>query len=342
MNLPSAVEMFAVVQDPTIMQSTRRSIEDFRGDYRNLAKLLQLSWGENSQQALSYSAEFLESFLNAPGAKPALTPALYQGDVLLGFAAGFSRTVNYRGRDLQLATNSFLSILPEYKKFGFGIVLWSELVKRARAQGFDGMLNFCVSGEPMNQMIEGSCRRLDLPVSRIFSVRYMSSLLKPQAFTAAPHVSGIGPVEDFLSLANTLAASQPLARKWNVEEAEWQCLRRTDGIFAHASHGSRRGILTGYVMPILDRDSTKCLLVEDILWSELHPEERIQLLDQFLSRAVSHGARMASVPDLGYSDLSPFKKFRFFPARRVLNCYLTLFDSNLPLEKLPSMYIDVF
>ena len=60
------------------------------------------------------------------------------------------------------------------------------------------------------------------------------------------------------------------------------------------------------------------------------------------SRAVSHGARMASVPDLGYTDLSPFKKFRFFPARRVLNCYLTVFKGNVHLERLPSMYIDVF
>jgi hypothetical protein len=111
---------------------------------------------------------------------------------------------------------------------------------------------------------------------------------------------------------------------------------------AHASHGSRRGILTGYVMPIVDRESTKCLLIEDIFWGTLHPEERIHLLHQFLSRAVLLGARMASLPDLGYSDLSPFKKFRFFPARRVLDCYLTLFNSNLPLEKLPSMYIDVF
>jgi hypothetical protein len=329
-------------KDPTIMPGTRRSIENFRGDYQNLAELLRLSWGENSQQALYYSAEFLESFLNAPGAQSTLTPALYQDDALLAFAAGFNRTIEYRSQSFQLATNSFLSVLPEYKKFGFGIVLWSELVKRARANGLDGMLNFCVNGEPMNQMIEGSCRRLNLPVHRIFSVRYMSSLLQPQAFVAAPDVSPSTHVEDFLSLAAKLAASQPLARKWTLEEAEWQCLRRTGGIFAHASYGSRRGFLTGYVMPIQDRERTKCLLVEDIFWDELHHEERIQLLHQFLSRAVSQGARMASVPDLGYADLSPFKKFRFFPARRVLHCYLTFFKGNLPLETLSSMYLDVF
>jgi hypothetical protein len=84
------------------------------------------------------------------------------------------------------------------------------------------------------------------------------------------------------------------------------------------------------------------LLVEDVLWEELEPDERLQLLYRFLGEAVSQGAQMASVPNLGYADLQPFKRTRFFPTRRVLHCYLTLFDSNLPLATLPSLYLDVF
>jgi len=95
-------------------------------------------------------------------------------------------------------------------------------------------------------------------------------------------------------------------------------------------------------MPIDNRERTKCLLVEDIFWDELELEERISLLHQFLSTAVSHGAQMATVPILGYTDLSAFKKARFFPTRRVLHCYLTLFNGNLLPETLPSMYLDVF
>jgi hypothetical protein len=328
-------------KDPTTVQGTRRSIENFRGDYQNLANLLERSWAENSQQALHYSAEFLQSFLTAPGARPSLAPAFYQDDTLVGFASGFLRGVEHRGHSLQLVTNSFLSVLPEYKKSGLGIVLWSELVKRARAGGFDGMINFCVDGEPMNGMIEGSCRRLDLPVQRIFSVRYMSSLLKAADFSASTAPAAVS-VNDFLSLASPLVSSQPLALKWTAEEAEWQCLHRAGCIAAHSAHGSRRGILTGYVMPISDRERTKCLLVEDVLWDELLHDERVQLLHQFLAQAVSHGAQMATVPILGYADLAAFKKSRFFPTRRVLHCYLTFFRGNLPLETLPSMYLDVF
>ena len=83
-------------------------------------------------------------------------------------------------------------------------------------------------------------------------------------------------------------------------------------------------------------------MVEDVLWEQLQPEERSELLGQFLSQALSQGAQMATVPMLGYADLSAFKKFRFFPTRRVLHCYLTLFKDHFPLEPLPSMYVDAF
>jgi hypothetical protein len=323
------------------MQGTRRTLQDFRGDYPALADLVQSSWAENSQQGLCYSPEFLQSFLTSPDSSPSLAPALYQDDKLIGFASGFTRNVEYRSQALRLFTSSFLSVLPEFKKYGYGIVLWNELVKRARAAGFQGMLNFCVDGEPMNRMVEGASLRLKLPVQRIFSVRYMSALLKPTSVVPASVLSPEA-ISDFLDLAAPLLSSQPLARRWSRAEAEWQCLHRTAAVCAHVRHDSRRGVLTGYVTPILDRDRTKCLIVEDILWGDLHPDERLALLRQLLAQASALGAKMATVPVLGYADIAPFKKARFFPTRRVLHCYLVLFEENIPLETLPSMYVDVF
>jgi hypothetical protein len=332
-------------EERATVQGTRRSIADFRGDIQGLAELLQRSWEENSQQALYYSSEFLASFLSAPGFTVSLAPSFYQNDQLIGFASGFPRQAVYNGRPLQLVTNSFLSVLPEFKKSGLGVLLWTELVQRCQAGGYDGMINFCIDGEPMNRMIEGCCKRLKLPVQRILSVRYMSGLLKAETLAAGAEstaTSSAVRVEDFLDLAVPLAASQPLSRLWNRKEADWQCFRRAGAVVAEVAHESRRGILTGYVMSILDRDRTKVLLVEDVFWAELGLAERQDLLRQFLSQAVAQGAQMATLPMLGYADLAAFKKFRFLPTRRTLHCYLTLFKSDLPLESLPSMYMDVF
>ena len=324
------------------MQASRRAIDTFRGDYAALESVIERSWVGNSQQALSYSAEFLKSLLTAPGTTPALMPALYENDAMLGFVAGFPRLARYRGTSHRLVTNTLLSVLPEYQKSGFGIVLWTELVKRIRAAGFAGMLNFCVDGEPMNRMVEGCCHRLKFPIQRVMSIRYMSAMLKPEGLDVPAAVPTASSVEDFMALVAPLADSEPLARQVSEEEARWQCFHRTGAVFVQATHGSRRGILTGYIMPVLDAQRTKCLLVEDVLWHELETDERVTLLRQFLSLAAAQGARIATVPMLGYADLTAFKKLRFLPTRRLLHCYLTMFDGSIPAETLSSMYLDVF
>jgi hypothetical protein len=253
--------------------------------------------------------------------------------------------VKFNGREQKIIVISFLTVLPEYKKKGLGIILWSELVNRARAAGFDGMMNYCVDGEPMNTMIVGSCNRLKLPIARIFSARYMSTVLRSDDQSEGLNKNNQQAVDIFLELAAPLADSQPLARIWSKPEAEWQCARRSEPIVETFSAEGRSGLLTGYIMPISDKQQTRCLLIEDILWGTLTVEERQTLLQKFLQKAAGSGVRLATVPVLGYADMEPFKKARFQSTRRVLHAYLTLWSAghaDLPSEPLPSMYLDIF
>src|SRR3990172_7868341 len=123
-------------------------IEDFRGDFAEAASLLQRSWGENDRRPLLYTADFLRSCFDYPGASFSLAPTLYEGPQPLAFVAGFPRRIRFEKRDLNILVISLLTVSPQYKKKGYGVVLWSELVKRAQARGFDGMVNYCVDGEP--------------------------------------------------------------------------------------------------------------------------------------------------------------------------------------------------
>ena len=227
----------------------------------------------------------------------------------------------YGGESFRFVTNSYLSISPEYKKFGFGIVLWSELAKRIRTAGFDGMLNFCVVGEPMDKMIEGCCRRLRLSAERVFSVRYISSVLQP---SNDHYHSGDLPatcVTDFVELASAVTRSQPLAREWTSEEAEWQCVHRTNVVTAHLRAGTRRGILTGYIMSISDAVRTKCLLVEDILWNELEIPERLNCCDVFFLRLLRPELGWPPFLFLATLTMVPLRNFDFF--RPAVFCTVT-------------------
>ncbi|MBV9499428.1 MAG: hypothetical protein JO138_08630 [Acidobacteriaceae bacterium] len=339
----SGKEQSALLSDDTRrIDRATPAIDNFRGDYANLAALIQKSWSENNRQPLLYTPDFLKSLFEYPEASFSLAPTLYTGTNPIAFSAGLPRRMRFRGRDIRVVTSTLLTVSPESKKHGYGIVLWSELVKRARAAGFDGMLNFCIDGEPMNGMIVGCARRLNLPIERIFSAHYSSVLLRPAGSREPTPDSDNGSVEELLRLAAPLSDSVPLGRLWSAEEAQWQCMHRAGAITARHTAGSRSGMLTGYVMEVDRPDRAQCLLVEDVLWGTLTADERLYLLRKLLHRAAASGVRMATVPDLHYADMQPFTVAGFRSSKRILHAYLTIWNGDALTEPLPSIYLDVF
>src|SRR4029077_5371358 len=314
-------------------------IEDFRGDFAPVAALIQESWKENGKQGLFYTPEFLSSCLDYPGSSYSLAPALYEGETPRVFVAGFPRTIRYQGRELRVVLCTLLSVSSEYKKSGYGVVLWSELVKRAQAAGYDGVVNYCVEGEPMNGMILGCCRMLKLPSERIFSVRYLMRLLQPKPAGSRADEQGISS-EEFQRIAAASGNEIPLMRVWTAEEIRWQ-LHRHGGVVASHRFGRKEGLMTGYLMQAANPQKTKCLLIEDVLWGTLENEERLTLVEKMLNRGTQAGAQIALLPCLGYADIAPFRAARFRSSPRTLHCYLTIFKGEPAPKPVSSMYLDV-
>ena len=321
---------------------SQRTIEDFRGNFEELAVFMQRSWAENKSQPLLYTEGYLKSCFSYPGASFSLAPALYEDSRIVGFIAGFPRRMHYKGKELQIIVVSFLTVASEYKRSGYGIILWSELVKRARAAGFVGLINYCVDREPMANMMLGCFQRMKVRASRIYSIRYLTRLMQQKQSMTDQEDIGQGLVEGFVRTASRMADDVPLARVWSLEEAEWQCRRRAGSIVVSHSSGGRKGFLTGYVMHVADRDKTKCLLIEDVLWNDLEGGERQALVQRLVERSATLGARMAVVALQGYADPEAFFKSRFLRSSRLLHAYLGLWDEGLDPEPLSSIYVDVF
>ncbi|MCX6347921.1 MAG: GNAT family N-acetyltransferase [Candidatus Aureabacteria bacterium] len=317
-------------------------IENFRGDFDQIASLIQLSWAENVKRPLLYTSEFLSSFFAYPGADFSFAPALYEGPKPVAFIAGFPRRARFQGREVHILVSAFLSVASEHKRKGYGIVLWSELVKRAQAAGFDGLMSYCVEGEPMDGMILGSFRRLGVPAERLFSIPYLSRLIWLKEPGGGEEKLPDEIVEAFQELATPILNQTPLARIWSRPEAAWQCVQRQGALIALLSRGPRRGILTGYIMQIADRKQTKCLLLEDLFWGNLEPEERTSLVREIMSKAVAAGVQMVTVPVLSYCDMEPLHLAGFRPSTRTLHAYLSIWTGRSALGALPSMYLDVF
>jgi len=303
---------------------------------------MQRSWAENKSQPLLYTPEFLASCFSYPGASFHLAPTLYEDGRIVAFVAGFPRRVHYQGKELQIIITALLTVANDHKKSGFGIVLWTELVRRARHAGYDGVMSYSVEGESMTNMMLGCYQRMRVPACRIFSVRYLTRLMPPKRSTTDSENVDQGLIESFLRVASKASEAVPLGRIWSREEAEWQCRRRSDPIVVNHSSGGRQGFLTGYVMQVADQNKTKCLLVEDVLWNDLAVEERPTLVKKLLDRSASAGVRLAVVPLLGYADPDPFVKSRFLRSARVLHAYLGLLNEGLETEPVSSFYVDVF
>lgn len=316
-----------------------RSFEDFRGDFEQLAALMEASWRDNATPAFLYTPAFLANLFDYPGASFSLAPTLYVGPEPIAFVAGFPRRVSFRGKELHVLVVALLTVASSHKSKGYGIVVWSELVRRARDSGLDGVVNYCVEGEAMDRMIEGSCRRLGIPVSKVYSVSYLSRVLwRPGA-----HMDGAEcevSATDLIDAASDLAAQVPLARLWSGPEAAWQCSR--EGVVCAEGPEDSQAVLTAYVMPISNRDRTRSLIIEDVLWGDLDRGEREALAGELAAKGAAAGAQLAIVPDLGYADMRPFAAAKFKPSGRTIHAYLSLWDETQPAGSLPGYYLDVF
>jgi len=318
--------------------SSRRVIGNFNGDFDELAALIQRSWSENQEQPLQYTSAFLRSLFEAPGASFELAPAIYRDGQLAAFVAGFPRSVRLAGDDRRLLSVSYLTVAPEHKRFGFGPLIWGELLRRAQALGFDGALDFSVEGDPWNKQILAVARALRQPTAHVYHVPFMAKLLKgSESGQAVPE----DPAAALIAGASLMVAEVALARRWTRAEAEWQCCQRLGVVNAVLSVEGRSGMLNGYSVGTSGAVPMQVVILDNVLWGDLSESERGELVRQFLGNAAKAGARMITTPVLGYADVQPLVGAGFRKTRRMLHAYLTAWGGGTP-ERVSSMYVDVF
>ncbi|MEO8724985.1 MAG: GNAT family N-acetyltransferase [Acidobacteriaceae bacterium] len=318
------------------------NIRPFNGDFNSLASLMQDSWSENREQPLFYSAQYLRSYLTAPGANSELMPAAMAEEELVGFIAGMPRAVRNHGRGESWALSCFLTVARERKKLGIGPMLWGELLRRCRAAGMDGMISYCVEGDPMNRMVEALGRILEFPTRRVFTLEFMArplTGLTPTQTQAPPSPEAAGALLG--NFANALCSERGFVRQWTPEESQWHCVARL-GVITSIGKDSR-GMLCGAVADVQDREAiAKCLFIDDVFWGDLDQHESAQMLSNLLAQAHAAGAVLAICPLAGYIDYAPLRTAGFRRTKRRLHMYLTSWSDALPLQPLSSAYIDVF
>jgi hypothetical protein len=327
-----------------IADTIRRAAEDveeFRGDYEGLAAVMRDSWDDGPSAPYLYTADLLADWLGYPGAERAPALAIYTDEGLVAFAAGLPRQVEIAGETRQILISTFLTVAPAQKAAGYGIVVWSELMRRAAAVGYDGVVNYCADGEAMHRMIETGCRLLDLPLMRVKSFSYLVGTLAPGGR------AGGGSGEPVLArrLVDAAAADAERGRRddgarlwraWSDAEAEWQ-LSRAGAVSAAGGDA----VITGSVATVADAARSRYLVVDDVLWASARDEARQQVLADLLAQAAGDGAGYVVLPVMGYADVRPFLAVGLVPSPHTMHAYLTLWSDPGAVQSVERYYLDV-
>ena len=316
-----------------------RAVEEFRGDHDELAAVMRASWVDGAGAPYLYTAELLADWMRYPGAERAPTPAIYADGTLVAFAAGLPRQVEIAGSTRQILVSTFLTVAPAQKAAGYGIVVWSELMRRAAAAGYDGVVNYCADGEAMHRMIETGCRLLELPLVRVKSFSYLVGRVTAGSRDGA----GAAQRPSAGQLAHAAAAergrgdpTERLWRVWSEAEADWQLSR-----IGSVAVGDGGAVLTGSVVTVADEARSRYLVVDDVLWGSAGDEARRRLLAGLLGRAAGDGAGYAVLPVTGYADVRPFLAAGMVPSPHTMHAYLTLWSDPTAVRPVERYYLDV-
>ena len=303
------------------------------------AALTRSSWGENSESEFFYDEAFLSSCLAYPGALPVIAPACYDGDALVAMVLAMPRTIRIIAEKYQLVLMTCLTVAPQWKGHGLGVAVWAACLRQAHALGYDGAIHYCAENSVSNHATTAGARLAGWEALPLPPVQFVRRLLKPGTAIDAREPS----VNDFMSAAATVGPQTPLCRLWSTSEAQWQLHQRSGAAAVTVRSESGPGAITGHVIRLLDTQGTRCLMVDDILWSSLPAAEQAELLARFLSVAATLADIIVAASDLNYSDITMLQNAGFRKSPRVLNAYLTLWNGTpkVDVASLSSMYIDV-
>jgi hypothetical protein len=331
----------------SIADTIRRAaeeVEEFRGDHEELGAIMRDSWADGAGAPYLYTAGLLAEWLRYPGT--AVTPSIYTADGLVAFAAGLPRQVEVAGVPRRVLISTCLTVAPAHKAAGYGIVVWSELMRRAAEAGYDGVVNYCADGEAMHKMIETGCRLLDLPLVRVKSFSYLVGIIAPAPGNGDHAPSAIQAERPSARQLVEAAAADgeraraldgaQLWRAWNDDEADWQ-LSRTGAIAV----GGDAAVLTGCVTTVADAGRSRYLVVDDVLWASASEETRRGLVGELLTRAAAQGASYIVLPMLGYASLRPFLAAGLVPSPHTMHAYLTLWSDPTAVTPVQRYYLDV-
>ena len=321
-------------------------------DLETVSKLIYNNWDRPCQ---NYTAEVLACYLSRPTGDRSLAIGIETDEgELVSYQAHIPYEIELNGKKLKTAFQSFVTVDKNFRGNSLSSIGASYQIQSAIKQDFDAIMKMCEVGAVYNYVIAKTFKENNLKVNIIKTFNYIAGLNQFIVPILPPHKSGYtspyaeSDKTEILNILGQLGGNTQLRKIIDPSDINYIFSERpSTKSYVYKKNKKVMGLINLLFLEVLDKDSEKILNVyfDHVAFGEMSHPEQEEFIGDILLDIQNTGFHTAFLPDIGYVNTNPFKKWRFRAAPRKLNLYLSVLkdDNDLKsIESIDTFFLDVY
>lgn len=322
----------------------------YNPDLKLVSDLIVKTW---ARPCWHYDVGLLELHIMRPTGDPSLTIGqVSKTGELVSYVAFMPFDIEYRQRRYRTVFCSFMTVATDYHGRGLNAPQQVALVEKAVKLGYDLYTVICEDGAVSNVSLERIFARLGLGLKRVRVMGYLgcrNDLVQPILPVSSSERTRRLAADDLASvteLVESMGKGCDLRKMISPLDVEFLFLGRPHArTFVYVCDGKIRALANLLILEVLDSETSVNVYFENVHFGDLSDAEQLEFVGDCLIQLQDTGFRMAILPDIGYVNTEPFRKYRFRAMPRQLNLYMTeLKPGIIPggVRNINSFYLDIY
>ncbi|MBK7091694.1 MAG: hypothetical protein IPH59_08230 [bacterium] len=322
----------------------------FNPDLNVVSDLIVRTW---EHPCWKYDPGLLELHIMRPTGDPTLTVGqIDEKGNLASYVAFMPFDVEYFGKSYRAVFCSFMTVATEYHGKGLNGPQQVALLQKSMERDYDLYIVICEDGAVSNISLERIFAKRDRKLQLVKNLGYIGArrdLLQP-VLSTQPSAHTRQMVRNDLASVSVLAAEIgrgcDLRRIISPLDVEFLFIDRPHtSSFVYESAGKTRAFANLLLLEVLDKEASLNLYFENVHFGDLNESEQIEFMGDCLTHLLGTGFRMAILPDIGYTNIEPFRKLRFRALPRRLNLYMSELKPGIVpngIRDVNRIYMDIY
>ncbi len=325
---------------------------EYGPDLKKISELICNTWG---RPCWNYDEGLLGLHINRPSGDSELNVAQISEDgQVASFQAYMPFDVQYFDKSYKAVFASFLTVSADFQGRGLGGPQQGALIEKAREKGYDLYITMCEVGAVSNYAVEKIFKRMNLPVKVVNVCRYAAAVnefvkpVLPEKPSGNTRIAIQDDIEKLKPLINAVGTNTKLYKKIPDEDFSFIFIDRPHcKTYLYEKDNKVCGFINILKLEVLevDNDNKTNIYFDNVSFGDMPDDAIEEFIGDVMLDLQKDNFYTAFMPNIGYTNIALFKKFRFRLAPRELNLYIAPLKENvLPdgIKEVDSFYLDVY